>query len=262
MVARRRLSIVDCYNSEAPFATEFRRLLHRIRSNDERAELKSLLVTSATLAEGKSTVCSFLGITAAAHKGLKTLLIDCDLRRPNIDRFFNLDRDYGLVEILADGFSAMDAIKKSGIDKLDIITSGRLAANPSTVFDAEAIGTVVDEMKFYYDLIILDSPPVIPVSDPMLLSSRVDGLLLVVRAGSTQKEVAQRALEILNATRDRIVGVILNDMNRALPYHYDYSYYGYESNQRSKRPKEGSSHKGRLTSKREAVRKAGFEKKT
>ncbi|MCK4632640.1 MAG: CpsD/CapB family tyrosine-protein kinase, partial [candidate division Zixibacteria bacterium] len=199
-MARRYLSLIDYYSPEAPFATEFRRLLHRLRNNHDEKELKSLLITSATLAEGKSTTCSFLGITAAVHKGLKTLLIDCDMRRPNLNRLLNVDRDYGLVEILSDGFNAMDAIKKTGIDKLDIITSGRQPGNPSTVFDAEAIGTIIEEMKFYYDLILLDSPPVIPVSDPMLLSPKVDGLLLVLRAGSTQKEVAQRALDILDST--------------------------------------------------------------
>ena len=115
-MARRYLSLIDYYNPEAPFATEFRRLLYRLRPNHDDRELKSLLITSATLAEGKSTTCSFLGITAAVHKGLKTLLIDCDMRRPNLNRLFNVDQNYGLVEVLSDGFNAMYAIKKSGIE--------------------------------------------------------------------------------------------------------------------------------------------------
>ncbi|HKK21192.1 MAG TPA: hypothetical protein VJ983_06960, partial [candidate division Zixibacteria bacterium] len=88
----------------------------------------------------------------------------------------------------------------------------------------------IEELKFYYDLIVVDCPPLLPVSDPMMLASKVDGILVVIKAGATQKEVVKRAVEILNSERDRILGVVLNNMTGSLPYYYDYSYYDYSSN--------------------------------
>lgn len=238
-MAKKLISIIDYYNSEAPFAAEFRRLLFRLLGQKSERELKSILVTSAMLSEGKSTVCSFLAITAAVHKGLKTLLIDCDLRRPNSHKHFFIPREHGIAEIMIEGFNSRDAVKKTEIEKLDVLTAGYEVDNPSSVFDPEAIGTLIDEMKFYYDLIIIDSPPLIPVSDPMLLAPKVDGVLLVVKAGVTQKEVVLRAKEIIENSNCNVLGVVLNNVNNALPYYYDYRYYGYQYDQKKTVKKPG-----------------------
>lgn len=180
------------------------------------------------LSEGKSTVCAYLGITAAVHKGMRTLIIDCDLRRPTMHKLFLLARKHGMTEILQEGFSPRDAIKKTTIDKLDIITCGEFHAEPTELFDVEAIGTLVDDLKFYYDLILVDAAPALPVSDPMLLAPKLDGTLLVVKAGTTQKEIVLRALDIVDPLRQRVLGIVLNNMNNTLPYYHDYRYYGYE----------------------------------
>ena len=227
-MVRRPISIVDLFNLELPFVTEFRRLLQKVRNAETGSELKALLFTSAMLSEGKSTVCAFLALTAAKHKGLKTLLIDCDLRRPSIHKFFAIRRSPGLSEVLLGGLSAEDAIRKTGIESLDIMTAGEVTSQPSEVFDAEAVSRLVEEMKFYYDLILVDTAPLLPVSDPMLLAPKMDGIVLVVKAGATQREVVHRAVEIIDASRHKILGVVLNNMNNSLPYYYDYSYYGYD----------------------------------
>lgn len=220
-------SIVDIFDPEFPFANEFRRLLHRVEKARKGTDLKSFMICSAMLSEGKSTVCSFLGI-AAAHKGLKTLIIDCDLRRPSIHKLFRLDREHGVAEILKNGYNPRDAIRKTGIDKLDIITCGSYDSLPSDLFNAEDISNLIQEMKYHYDFILIDTAPALPVSDPMLLASKVDAILLVVKAGSTQKDIALRAVDILDPDRNLILGVVLNNMDSALPYYYDYHYFGYE----------------------------------
>lgn len=185
------------------------------------------MITSAMLGEGKSTACSFLAIAAAVQTGMKTLIIDCDLRRPVIHKQFGLERGYGLTDIIREGFSLQDALKKTQIDKLDIITAGHLHQHSSEDLDVETVGSVLNELKFYYDFIIIDTAPVLPVSDPMLLASKVDGILLVVKAGETNRKLVVRALDILSKNRDRILGVVLNNMKNALPYYYDHSYYAY-----------------------------------
>lgn len=218
------------YDPESAHATEFRRLLHRLRNgNGEHAdEMKSLLVTSSVLSEGKSTTCSFLAMTAAHHKGLKTLLIDSDLRRPNLHNHFQTMREPGLVEVLVGHATAADVIRHTEVENLDIITSGKHCSNPADIFHPEIISKAIEELKFFYDLIIIDSAPLVPVSDPMLLAPLVDGILLVVRAGSTQKEIVERAVGILGQNKSKVRGVALNNMTNALPYYYDYSHYGYQ----------------------------------
>lgn len=253
-MARKGTSIIDLFNSELPFVAEFRRLLQKVRNTEAGSELKALLFTSAMLSEGKSTVCSLLALTASKHKRMKTLLVDCDLRRPAIHEFFAIDRAPGLTGILTGGLSVKECIRKTSIDSLDIITAGRVSRHPSEVLDCEAVGRLVDDMKLYYDLILVDTAPVLPVSDPMLLAPKMDGVVLVVKAGATQREVVRRAVDIIDAGRHKMLGVVLNNMNNSLPYYYDYSYYGYDYNpqprkrQRSAgKERKGASEKGRKT---------------
>lgn len=225
---RLRQSVLDFFEMESPLGTEFRRLMQRVTAAGAERELKSIMLTSAMTSEGKSTVTAFLAITAARHKGLRTILVDSDLRRPTIHKMFCMERDRGMVDILTNGTPLKDCIKKTSADKLDIITSGREHGDVANIFDAEAIAKVVDELKFYYDLILIDSAPVLPVSDPMLLSGKVDGMILVVKAGVTQREVVVRATDILSANRHKMLGIVLNNMNSILPFYYNYDYYGYE----------------------------------
>jgi protein-tyrosine kinase len=226
-MARPSLSLVDCYTLESGLATEFRRVLHNLQNIGKSRELKTIMVTSSTLAEGKSTVSSFLALTAA-RKGIKTLLIDSDLRRPSIHKLFGLNRDLGMAEFLSDGAAAKTIIKKTSLEKLDIITSGKAHPQPAEIFDPGAIGRLLSEMKFYYDLIIVDCAPVIPVSDPMLLAHEVDGALFVVRAGTTQRDVVRRASDILATGTNKVLGVVLNNTDSSLPHYFSQDYYGYD----------------------------------
>jgi len=236
-MSRRPLSILDFYSAEQPFATEFRRLLHRLKRTGDESAIKSLLITSAMLSEGKSTISSFLAVTAARQKEFKTLLIDADLRRPSVHKLFAMDRENGLAEIISDNHNPVDMIKNTEMENLHILTAGKRVPSPTDTFDAEAIGRVVDEMKFYYDVILVDCAPVLPVSDPMLLASKLDAIVLVVKAGATQKEVVERAVEILNSSNHHILGVILNNMNNSLPYYYDYNYYNYDESHKKVKAK-------------------------
>jgi capsular exopolysaccharide synthesis family protein len=241
-MARKYIPITDFFSLETSFATEFRRLLHNILDKDRKTELKTVLVTSSTLSEGKSTTCALLAITAAKN-GTKTLLIDCDLRRPSVHKLFQLERDRGTSEVLAEGMGIKNVIKKSGLDKLDVITAGRVFAHPAEVFDSPTIGRVLEEVKFYYDLILIDSPPIIPVSDPMLLAQEVDGVVLVVKAGETQREVVARSVEIITSNQSKLLGVILNNVGNTLPFYYNDHYYGYRYEQKAPNGRKGSSAK-------------------
>lgn len=219
-------SLIDSYNLDSPFATEFRRLLHNIKTASKTGEVKTVLVTSAVVGEGKSTVTSFLAITAA-RKQMRTLVIDCDLRRPSLHRLLDLPLERGVAEALAEGIAIRHTIKKTTLDKLDIITAGRITSSPAELFEARTIGEYLSELKFYYDLILVDCAPILPVSDPMMLAQEVDGVLIVIKAGDTQRELVGRATEIIQTGSSRILGVVMNNLKKALPYYYQSSHYSY-----------------------------------
>ena len=218
--------ITDLYGIESSIATEYRRLLYNIRKQIDKSVIKSIMITSAVGGEGKSTISALLAITAA-RKGLKTILMDCDFRKPTLHVLFGMSREKGMTEILSDGLPIKGATKKTEQEHLDVITAGRPTPHPSELFDSRAIGSIVEELKFFYDYAIIDTPPIIPVSDPMLLAPEMDGSLLIVKAGSTAREVVQRAAEIMNSNTSKLLGVVMNNANKSLPYYYDYSKYRY-----------------------------------
>ena len=222
------INLFEFFDQESPYATEFRRLLHNLNGAVAGDKTRIILITSAMLAEGKSTVASFLAMTSAGKKRRKTLLVDCDLRRPTIHRLFDLPRDNGVVEALQGNMPLKDVTKKTSQEYLDIVTAGKAVTHPTDVFDSAAIHKLLDESRFYYDLILVDCAPILPVSDPMLLAPLMDGVIMVLKAGSTQKEVAERATRLLKNNRANFLGIVLNNISNALPYYYNESYYGYE----------------------------------
>jgi capsular exopolysaccharide synthesis family protein len=258
---REYLPIIDYYSLESPIATELRRLLHNLRRHQREAELKSVLLTSATTGEGKSTISALLAITAA-KKGMKTLLVDCDLRRPTVHRLFAVDRRHGMVEVLSEGVPPKAVVKRTALENLDLITAGQAVPHPTELFDSRAIGSFIGELKFYYDLVVIDTPPVIPVSDPMMLAQELDAALLVVKAGATAREVVARAADIMTSNSNNLLGVVLNNVKGSLPYYYDYSHYHYDYSPRVPNKKNGRTNGKRKGKQTSADKKSTDDKKS
>jgi len=222
------VGILDYYDVESAYANEFRRLLHNINEANSGQQKKSILITSALLSEGKSTVAAFLAVTAARLKHKKVLLVDCDLRRPTLHKLFAVSRENGIAEILGEGKTAKEMIKKTWENSLDLLTAGKVSSHPTELLDSAAIHKFLEEVRFYYDLIIVDCAPVLPVSDPMLLAAEMDGIVMVIKAGNTQREVVKRALMLMENNHPQFLGVVLNNLDNILPFYYKDSYYGYE----------------------------------
>ena len=220
-------SIISFYDKESPVATEFRRIYSKLVSIKNERKIQTILVTSATVGEGKSVTSSFLAITVASLSREKVALIDLDLRRPRIHDYFALNAGPGVAEVLTGKSNIKSVSRPTSVPNLTIITSGKAESSPSDIFDQADIPGFLQELKFYFDMIIVDSPPIIPVSDPMLLADKVDGAILVVKSGSTQREVVSRATNLLVNSGAKLLGVILNDTESVLPYYYRDRYYGY-----------------------------------
>jgi capsular exopolysaccharide synthesis family protein len=219
-------SIISYYDKESSSATEFRRIIANLKLliNDKP---RTILVTSAMVGEGKSITSSFLGITAANITQSKVAIVDFDLRKPKIHHYFGLSCRNGLSDVMTGKSNIKSVVKKTVIENLSIVTAGEFKEQPTDIIDQGDILAVMEELKFYYDYIIVDSPPIIPVSDPLLIADKVDGVLVVIKAGVTPREVTSRAINLLNNSGINLLGSILNDYENVLPYYYKDKYYGY-----------------------------------
>jgi len=224
---RQEETVPSRYAEESPEGTEFRRLAKRVLDLCKPKGSLTLMVTSSMRGEGKTTIASHLAISLARRKKKNILLIDADLRRPQIHRLFGFDRQNGLVEILEGGLTIQAACRSTTADNLKVITSGRVTRNPSKLFENEHLSKLMVKLKGLFDIIILDFPPTIPVSDPEVAGRMVDGILYIFLAGKTPREVGQRGISILEKSQANILGVVINDLTEVLPYHYRYKYYKY-----------------------------------
>lgn len=215
-----RKKLITHLDPRSSVSEAYRGLRTNILSFDIEKPIRTLLVTSALPGEGKTTVVTNLAITFA-NLGNKVLLVDAALRRPLIDKIFELDRTPGLVEILTGGLRWTEAMNSTGIDNLTLITSGKLPFNPSEILSSIKMKELIEEFKSQFDIILFDSSDVIGVTDPAVLGSKVDGVLLVVQTGKTQRETVLRAQSLLESARARILGYVLDQINTSIPAGFD-----------------------------------------
>jgi capsular exopolysaccharide synthesis family protein len=218
-------NILDVYEPESPIATELRRLYNNLMSLDERS-MKSFLMTSSVRSEGKSTMTAYLAATIAQFPQKRVLVVDTDLRRPRVHKLFGLTLEQGLVDCLAHHIDPLEVIKTTRLENLDVITAGGTTPAPSKLFESEMLSEFFAKVRFYYDIVLVDSAPALAVSDTLFLCAQVEAVVLVVLAGVTPAPVVLRARQALADARANIVGVAVNNASEALPYYYDYKYYG------------------------------------
>jgi tyrosine-protein kinase Etk/Wzc len=195
-------------------------------------------VTSPAPKEGKSTTISNLAITVA-QGGQKVLLIDCDLRRPVLHAVFGYNKEPGITNYLVGRAMIDDIIRTSPIRNLDIITSGTIPPNPSELIGSERMKEFLADMQKRYDLILIDTPPVIAVTDAQVVSALVDGMILVVSSGITQTELAKRSRDLILKVGGKVIGFVLNNFdiyNTYGSYYKYYRYYNYYYESRNPQP--------------------------
>jgi capsular exopolysaccharide synthesis family protein len=205
----------------------YRMLRTNLLFSDPVHALKTLVVTSAVPQEGKTTTAANLA-TAYAQQGLAVLLVDCDLRCARIHELFEVPREPGLTELLLGHNEAAEVIRSTRIEQLFVLPAGALPHNPSELIGNARLRRTLDELAEGFDIIIIDSPPVLVVPEAAILSKQVDGVLLVVRAEHTEREVVRRAAQQLTALGARVIGTVLNGVaTPQMKYggYYNQSYY-------------------------------------
>lgn len=219
-------SMSGAEHSRHGYEDAIRSLRNSILLADFERNLHSLLVTSASPAEGKSTVAANLAL-AHARQGRKTLLIDADLRRPSLHKRFQIPAAGGLASVLLDGADWRTAITTAeGVPELSILPAGA-PSRRATDLIGKGLVPLLDEAVQTYDLVIVDAPPTLGFAEPLEIATIVDGVIVVARAGETERKAVSSVLVSLQRLRANIVGVVLNQIqkNMADTYHY-YGYYG------------------------------------
>ncbi len=212
---------------ESPMAIEMRRIMMRIGRQLDLDRKRALMVTSAERSEGKSLFCLHFSLVLAYHLPRRVLLMDGDIRRPVQHTVFQAECSPGFSDLLQGEAAVADVVRPTKVKNLDFLPAGESGGRPSRLFGGSRVRDTIEQLHKVYDVIILDSPPVVPVSDPLHFLDAVDGVLYLVMVGQTPKELSKRGVDILENAGANILGVIANNLGEVLPYYYDKKYYGY-----------------------------------
>jgi succinoglycan biosynthesis transport protein ExoP len=229
-LAKREEELVVAAQPFSPVAEAFRVLRTNVRFSSVDRPLQTLLVTSPGLAEGKSNTVANLAV-AMAQAGLSVVAVDADLRRPRLHQLFDLDlHEEGAVESSLGGLTGSllegctdGRLQPTQAENLKVLPSGELPPNPAEIMGSQHIQKLLHELAQQVDMVLIDSPPVLPVADATALAQAVDGVLLVLEAGKTRRQAARHAVESLHQVGANLVGVVLN----AVPTHKGSYYYYY-----------------------------------
>jgi protein-tyrosine kinase len=205
-VARGSLMTLENRNKQG--LEQFRSLRSNIHFSSIDKHIQTIAVSSARSGDGKTMTASNLAVVFS-QEGKRVLLVDADLRKPSIHHVFRLENRYGLSNYLI-GQKGLEDIIQNAYPNLDIITSGIIPPNPPELLGSMQMGNFIQEMKETYDVIILDTPPVLIVTDPTLIASKCDGVLLVVRAKKSELKEVKKAQEQLRFAGATMIGAVLN----------------------------------------------------
>lgn len=239
--------LVTSLDSHAPRAEAFRVLRTNMQFVDVDSEGggRVYVVSSSLPQEGKTTTAVNLALTLA-QAGQRVLLVEADLRRPRVSSVLEMDNAVGLTTVLVGRLALLDALQEYGDTGLTVLASGPTPPNPAELLQSHAMSEVLYELRQKFEVVIVDAPPLLPVTDAALLGSQADGVLLVVRHGKTTREQLSVAAERLAAVDARTIGVVLNmvPIRRMQGYGYGYG-YGYAPDQQVVETKTKRGHGGR-----------------
>lgn len=202
-------------------AEAYRSLRSNIEYSSFDDEYRVIVVTSSVPEEGKSTTSGNLAI-ALAQSGNSVLLVDCDMRKPSIHKKFKISNAAGTAELLLRK-KLFEEVANKYNENLTIITAGKIPPNPSEMLASRAMTAFIEEMKKEFKYIILDTPPLQAVTDAQVLSTKADGVLLIVRAGSTKREMVFNSVDLIKKVQGKVIGTVLNGVENKKNNYY---YYG------------------------------------
>ncbi len=206
--------LITLVDPRAPASEAYRTLRTSLLFSTVDQPVHGLVFTSPTPRSGKSTVVANLAVTLA-QGGHDTILVDCDLRRPQQHTLWELPNERGLTTMMLEaGAMANPPFQDVGVEHLSVLTSGQLPPNPADLLGSRRMDEVIGVLKARAEIVLFDAPPVLAVSDAVILGSKVDGVVLVMRAGHTRRDHAMRAKELLDQVKVRVLGSVLTNAPR------------------------------------------------
>jgi tyrosine-protein kinase Etk/Wzc len=217
--------LISALPPHSPVAESYRGLRASISFSAVDTPLTTMAVTSAHAGEGKSTTAVNLAM-AMAIDGRRVILVDTDLRRPNLHRLLGVPSSPGVTNVLTGQCSLDEALQPIGDFPLQVLTSGPIPPNPSELLNTAGMETLIQQLRERADIVIFDTPPCVPITDAQILGARLDGLVLVAETGATRKGELRRARELMERAHVRVLGIVLNKLRQQdRGYYYHYAYY-------------------------------------
>jgi non-specific protein-tyrosine kinase len=200
-------------------AEAYRTLRTNIQFSSLDRSLKTLLITSTAPDEGKSVTLANLAVTMAQAEQ-RVLMVDCDLRRPSLHSIFGLSNEQGLTSAILEQGEGELPIQATAVPGLSLLASGPLPPRPADLLGSRRMVALLERMRASADIVLIDTPPVVAVTDAAVLAPQVDGVLLVLQAGHTRRDRAREARQILEKVKAHIIGVVLNNARLEGGYSY------------------------------------------
>jgi capsular exopolysaccharide synthesis family protein len=209
--------------AQSPRAESFRQLRTNLQFANVSGQAKTVLVTSSVPGEGKSTTATNLAI-ALAQAGQAVCLVDADLRRPMVNEYLGLDGNLGLTTALIGSADINDLLQPWGEDNLYVLASGQIPPNPSELLGSEEMKHLIERLEHAFDTVVIDAPPLLPVTDAAVLSQHVGGVILVIGSQKLRRQELEKSLNALKMVSSNLLGVVLNRLPSRGPDAYSYSY--------------------------------------
>ena len=220
-------AIISLSNPKSPEAEAYRTLRTNLQFSTVDHELQTILVTSPNPAEGKTTTVCNLAVSFA-QIGKKVLIIDGDLRRPRLHTYLGLSNTVGISNVLTQNLPVQEAMKESMLD-IQVLTCGPTPPNPAELLNSNRLKELLNQLKQHFDIILIDTPPVGVVTDAAILSTLVDGTLMVVASHQTESDQAVRAMKLLQTVGAKVLGTVLTKVPADRKGYYGYQYYEYDA---------------------------------
>ena len=218
-------AIISYNDPKSVISEQYRAIRTNIEYSNVDQNTKTILVTSSDKNKGKTTTVSNLAVSFA-NLNKKLLIVDCDLRNASIHKMFKINNIYGLTDILAKDRAVDKCIQETELENLYVLTAGAIPPNPAEILSSEKMKNLIEDLKNIYDYIFIDTPPIGLVTDAGVLSSFIDGVVLVVKSESIEKKYLEETKKKLDAVDARILGAILNSYKSEQKDYDYYSYYG------------------------------------
>ena len=220
-------AIISLSNPKSPEAEAYRTLRTNLQFSTVDHALQTILVTSSNASEGKTTTICNLAVSFA-QIGKKVLIIDGDLRRPRLHTYLGLSNATGISNVLTQNLPVQEAMKEAMLD-IQVLTCGPTPPNPAELLNSNRLKELLNQLKQHFDIILIDTPPVGVVTDAAILSTLVDGTLMVIASHQTESDQAVRAMKLLQTVGAKVLGTVLTKVPADRKGYYGYQYYEYHS---------------------------------